>query len=150
MDTSYLTSYYLGNIIIDDIIKFKYYDIMTEVIWDMKYQSGQVVQGIVTGIKPYGAFVKIDDNTDGLIHISEISDNYVNDVSLFVRQGEKIVVKVIAADPVSGQLKLSLKAVQPPRKSHMRYRNLNAINRYIGFKTLKEKLPEWIMEEKGK
>ena len=70
----------------------------------MKYQSGQVVQGIVTGIKPYGAFVKIDDNTDGLIHISEISDNYVNDVSLFVRQGEKIVVKVIAADPVSGQL----------------------------------------------
>ena len=44
----------------------------------MKYQSGQVVQGIVTGIKPYGAFVKIDDNTDGLIHISEISDNYVN------------------------------------------------------------------------
>ena len=77
MDTSYLTSYYLGNIIIDDIIKFKYYDIMTEVIGDMKYQSGQVVQGIVTGIKPYGAFVKIDDNTDGLIHISEISDNYV-------------------------------------------------------------------------
>ena len=66
----------------------KYYDIMTEVIGDMKYQSGQVVQGIVTGIKPYGAFVKIDDNTDGLIHISEISDNYVNDVSLFVRQGE--------------------------------------------------------------
>ena len=113
----------------------------------MTYQRGQVVQGIVTGIKPYGAFVKIDDTTDGLIHISEISDNFVNDVSLFVRQGEKIVVKVIDSDPVTGQLKLSLKAVQPPRKSHMRYRNLNSINRFIGFRSLKERLPEWIMEE---
>ncbi|MBQ1342265.1 MAG: S1 RNA-binding domain-containing protein, partial [Erysipelotrichaceae bacterium] len=43
----------------------------------MNYRIGQVVQGTVTGIKPYGAFVKVDDRYDGMIHISEISSDFV-------------------------------------------------------------------------
>ncbi len=113
----------------------------------MSYSVGQVVQGVITGIMPYGAFVKIDNYTDGLIHISEISDSFVNDVSLFLKQGEKVVVKIIDVNRESGQLKLSLKAVQPSRRNHLRYRNLNSINKRIGFKSLKDKLPEWIEKE---
>ena len=116
----------------------------------MVYSAGQVVQGTITGIMPYGAFVKIDNYTDGLIHISEISDSYVNNVSQFLKQGEKVIVKIIDVDKTNGQLKLSLKAVQPPRRSHLRYKNLNSINKYNGFRSLKEKLPEWIREESDK
>ena len=51
----------------------------------MPYQIGQTVEGKVTGIQPYGAFVMLDRHTSGLIHISEISDGYVRDISRFVK-----------------------------------------------------------------
>lgn len=116
----------------------------------MKYKIGQVVQGIITGIKPYGAFVKIDDDTDGLIHISEISNSYVNSVQSYVKQGEKIVVKIIDIDRKSNQLRLSLKAIQPPRNKRVSYRiEKQAVNQ-LGFNVLREKLPEWIKQEESK
>ena len=43
----------------------------------MHYKIGEIVEGIITGIQPYGAFVSLDDETCGLIHISEISDGFV-------------------------------------------------------------------------
>ena len=46
----------------------------------MRYSIGDVVEGVVTGIKPYGAFVSLDSSHNGLIHISEISERYVRDV----------------------------------------------------------------------
>ena len=105
-----------------------------------KYKDGQVLEKGVTGYTVYSYKCKYDKTTDKLISREyEATSNYV--------KKDQIVVKVIDVDPVTGQLKLSLKAVQPPRKSHMRYRNLNSINRFIGFRTLKEKLPEWIREE---
>ena len=48
----------------------------------MHYLVGQVIEGVVTGIQPYGAFVYLDSETKGLIHISEISQGYVKDLSL--------------------------------------------------------------------
>ena len=59
----------------------------------MVYHVGQIVEGQITGIKPYGAFVSIDANTSGLIHISELSDGFVRDVELFVKLGEKVKLK---------------------------------------------------------
>ena len=53
----------------------------------MSYQIGQIVEGKVTGIQSYGAFVSLDPKTSGLIHISEISDGFVRDVGLFVHVG---------------------------------------------------------------
>ena len=41
------------------------------------YKIGQIIEGVITGVKPYGAFVKVDEQTTGLIHISEISDDFV-------------------------------------------------------------------------
>ena len=85
----------------------------------MKYRTGMIVEGRVTGIQPYGAFVSLDHNASGLIHISEISDGYVKDISSFVQPGDNIKVKIIDFDPRSRQAKLSLKALH---KTHARNR----------------------------
>ena len=50
----------------------------------MQYRIGQIVEGTITGIQPYGAFVSLDEETSGLIHISEISEGFVKDVNHFV------------------------------------------------------------------
>ncbi len=109
------------------------------------YKVGEVVQGTITGIKPYGAFVRVDESTSGLIHISEISDFYISDVGKFFNKGEKVVVKIIDIDEY-GQLRLSLKAIQTNRKSAIpTKRDIQAINN-VGFASLQEKLPIWINE----
>ena len=112
------------------------------------YTVGQVIQGTVTGIKPYGAFVRIDDEYTGLIHISEINDGFVNNVNSFVKQGEKVVVKIIDIDRYNHRLRLSLKAINATRR---RNRHMPAMKRNqpgeLGFKPLQEKLEEWIKQE---
>ena len=50
-----------------------------------KYYPGNIVEGKVVGIKPYGVFIELEDNTIGLLHISEISDNYVEDINKVVK-----------------------------------------------------------------
>ena len=53
------------------------------------FEVGSIVKGEVTGIEPYGIFVKVG-NTDGLIHISEIAHNYISNITKYVSIGEKI------------------------------------------------------------
>ena len=53
-----------------------------------KYEVGNIVTGNVTGIEKYGIFVSLDEYYSGLIHISEISDNFVRDINKFVNIGE--------------------------------------------------------------
>ena len=60
------------------------------------YKIGDVVRCIVTGFKEYGIFVKIKDNYNGLIHISEISNSFVHNVSDYAEIGEEIYAKIIA------------------------------------------------------
>jgi polyribonucleotide nucleotidyltransferase len=62
---------------------------------------------------PYGAFVGIAPNTDGLLHVSEISWTRVDNVEDVLKEGQEIEVKLIAIDPKSGKLKLSRKALLP-------------------------------------
>ena len=64
----------------------------------MHYQVGQIVEGVITGIQPYGAFVALDNKTTGLIHISEISDGFVKDVARYVKVNDRIKVKIIDFD----------------------------------------------------
>jgi len=109
------------------------------------YSVGQVAEGVITGIKPYGAFVRMGDGATGLIHISEISRGYVSDVRRFVRLGEKIVVKVIDIDPHNGQLRLSLKAIHPRRRPALGGRRPPQPGP-IGFSTLAAALPGWITQ----
>ena len=51
----------------------------------MEYNAGDIIKGKVTGIKPYGAFITLEDNYTGLLHISEISDDFVNHIEDFIK-----------------------------------------------------------------
>src|SRR3989339_892835 len=74
---------------------------------------GKVYQGTVTGIKDFGAFVEIMPGTEGLVHISELSDGFVGQVTDVVKMGDPLEVKVISIDDM-GKVKLSRKALLVP------------------------------------
>lgn len=113
----------------------------------MKYRIGQIVEGTVTGIQSYGAFVSIDAENAGLVHISELSDGYVRDVTLFVNVGDKIKVKVLDIEEKTHQLRLSLKALNPQslRKERKQVGSASRIpTQKIGFDSLAKELQGWI------
>ena len=76
-------------------------------------EEGKTYKGKVKSIMPYGAFVGIANNVDGLLHISEINWDRVEKVEDVLKEGEEIEVKLIAIDERSGKLKLSRKALLP-------------------------------------
>ncbi len=99
-------------------------------------KKGDIVKGRVTAIKPYGAFVKIDESTDGLVHISEVSDNYVKDVEDYLSVGKSYKFEVLDKK-TEGKVSLSYKRL------HTRKKRLT-IHLKSGFKPLRDKLEEWI------
>jgi len=76
-------------------------------------EIGAIYKGKVKSIMPYGAFVGISSNTDGLVHISELAWERVENVEDVLKEGETIEVKLIAIDERSGKLKLSRKVLLP-------------------------------------
>lgn len=80
----------------------------------MEFGVGSVVEGKVTGITKFGAFVSLPENKSGLVHISEIAYSYVNDVKDHLTEGQQVKVKVIGIDE-NGRINLSIKkAMDPP------------------------------------
>jgi len=78
-----------------------------------RYKVGDVSKGLVTKISNFGVFVRLDDDINGLIHISEISHQKVEDPTKFVKIGEEVEIKVIAVEVEEHRIGLSLKAMQP-------------------------------------
>lgn len=76
-------------------------------------EVGEIYKGKVKSIMPYGAFVGISDNTDGLVHISELKWERVEKVEDVLKEGDEIEVKLIAIDEKNGKLKLSRKVLLP-------------------------------------
>ena len=103
------------------------------------FKVGDIVTGIVTGIEDYGIFLSFDDNQSGLIHISEISDSFVKNVSDYANVNDSITAKVLSIED-GGHYKLSLKELQNSEKNGIH----SIIETKSGFSSLKEKLPEWI------
>lgn len=85
----------------------------------MSVSIGDVVKGKVTGIQSFGAFVAIEgENTQGLVHISEVSTSYVKDVNDILKVGQEVEVKVINVDTEKNKISLSIKALLPaPEKT---------------------------------
>lgn len=79
----------------------------------MSIEVGSVVEGVVTGITNFGAFVELPGGKVGLIHISEVADVYVRDVKDFLKEQDKVKVKVLSVDE-RGKIGLSIKQLQPP------------------------------------
>ncbi|MDR3676485.1 MAG: Tex family protein [Acidobacteriota bacterium] len=77
-------------------------------------QPGMVLEGVVTNVTKFGAFVDVGVHQDGLVHISELSNRYIKDASDVVKVGQIVKVKVISADPKTKRIALSMKAAQEP------------------------------------
>ncbi|EGO64546.1 S1 RNA-binding domain-containing protein [Acetonema longum] len=80
----------------------------------MSIEIGSVVEGVVTGITNFGAFVELPGGKVGLVHISEVADVYVRDVKDFLKEQDKVKVKVLSIDD-RGKIGLSIKQLQAPR-----------------------------------
>ncbi|MBM4760700.1 S1 domain-containing post-transcriptional regulator GSP13 [Bacillus sp. B15-48] len=121
-----------------------------------KIEVGSIVTGKVTGVQPYGAFVALDEETQGLVHISEITHGYVKDINEHLKVGDEIKVKVLSIDEEAGKIGLSIRATmeepeQPTRVKKPRKRAAAIITQdedSQGFNTLKDKLQEWITQSK--
>lgn len=74
-------------------------------------EVGQVYEGVVDGVVDFGAFVEIAPGVSGLVHISEITDKFIENVDEYVKVGDKVKVKLLEIDSKSGKMKLSMKGV---------------------------------------
>ena len=80
----------------------------------MEFGVGSILEGKVSGITKFGAFVTLPEGKSGLVHISEIAYSYVNDVHDHLSEGQQVKVKVIGIDD-AGRINLSIKkAAEPP------------------------------------
>ncbi len=96
----------------------------------MSIEVGSKLQGKVTGITNFGAFVELSEGTTGLVHISEVADNYVKDINEHLKVGDEVTVKVINVEK-DGKIGLSIRKAkdQPQRPQRpQRPRNNNKGN----------------------
>jgi len=81
---------------------------------ETRYYVGQLVEGTVTRLASFGAFALVNDELEGLIHISELSNGRVNHPQEVVKEGEKHVMRIIRIDPKRRRMGLSLRRVADP------------------------------------
>lgn len=113
----------------------------------MEYKIGQRLKGKVTGIQPYGVFVSLDKETQGLVHISEIKHGYIKHIEDAVKVDDEVDVVVMDIDEYSGKISLSMRCLQQP--THHPFSNRRKNPRYgkrtgKEFQSIKKKMPFWI------
>lgn len=116
-----------------------------------KYEAGEELSGTVTGIQPYGAFVALDESTQGLVHISEITYGFVKDINEHLSVGQQVTVKVLEVDEKDKKISLSIRSLQdPPTPTKKFSRPRKSLQERVdeqdekGFNSLKDKLRDWI------
>jgi S1 RNA binding domain protein len=109
----------------------------------MSIEVGSKLQGKVTGITKFGAFVGLPDGSTGLVHISEVADNYVKDINDHLKVGDQVEVKVLNVEK-DGKIGLSIKKAkdrpeserkqysqsQRPRQNRSNDRNNNKVETF--------------------
>ena len=78
----------------------------------MALEVGMIVEGKVTGITKFGAFVDLEDGKTGMVHISEVAATYVNDIKDHLKEGQTVKVKVLSIGE-DGKISLSIKKALP-------------------------------------
>ena len=107
------------------------------------YKEGDIIKAQVSGITKYGIFVHVDSDYNGLIHISEVSNDFVSDINDFVKMGDVIYCQVLEVDEIKLHLKLSIKNIN--YKTEVGPNEIEESR--LGFLPLKNKLDEWISEK---
>ncbi len=91
--------------------------------WDLvadKYAEGDVVHGKVVRIVPFGAFVEVENGIDGLVHVSQISHEFLENPTTALTIGEEIDAKILRLDSAEKKMTLSIKALLPRPENHER------------------------------
>ncbi len=114
------------------------------------YQDGDITKGIVTSIKKYGAFLSFEGGYIGLLHISEISSNFVNNIHTFFKIGDIVTVLVKSIDKDTKFLKVSIKDLPDDLNEYRKILPSKKVTSYIkdiDFSKLEKSLPKMIEDE---
>ncbi|MCT2535861.1 S1 domain-containing post-transcriptional regulator GSP13 [Aquibacillus koreensis] len=119
-----------------------------------KFTVGQIIEGKVTGVQPYGVFVALNDEIQGLVHISEVTHGYVKDINEFLSVGDEVKAKILSIDEENKKYSLSIRATQDapqqtenkPKQQPKKQAVAQQGNPEPGFNTLKDKLTDWIKQ----
>ena len=79
-----------------------------------KYKIGEMVEGTVLKVNPFGLFVELDSEIHGLAHVSELSDKPVTDVTTIAKPGDRMSFKIVSIEPKEHRLGLSLRTSSEP------------------------------------
>lgn len=79
-----------------------------------KLREGQLVQGVITHLTKFGAFARLDEDLEGLIHVSEISEQHISHPKEVVKEGETVTLRIIKIDPERRRIGLSMRKVDSP------------------------------------
>ena len=85
----------------------------------MAYSVGETVKGTVSGVTDYGAFVRLEDGSVGMIHISKLSIGFVSDIRSFIKKGDNVEATVISTE--NNKLALSLIGDTTKKREHDEY-----------------------------
>ena len=88
-----------------------------------QFKAGDVVEGTVDSIKDYGAFIKLADGVDGLLHVSQISTQRIKHPGVVLKEGETVKVKILSVD--NGKISLSMKALAEQQADHDEHETYN-------------------------
>lgn len=109
---------------------------------------GDKLEGKITGIQAYGAFVELADGTTGLIHISEVKTGYVENIRESLKVGQEVLVQIVDLDEYTGKASLSLRTLEEEKQKLPRRHRFTSDRYKYGFTPLRENLPKWIEEAK--
>jgi len=104
-----------------------------------KFEPGEIVKGKVSGIEPYGIFVNCAKGYSGMIHISEVSDQFVKNINDYAKMNETIPCKILEINHDTKKIKLSIKNLEYHLKRN------KAIDK--NFLSLRKMLSKWIEEK---
>lgn len=79
-----------------------------------KLEVGNIIEGKVIRIKPFGAIISLGNQTQGLVHISQIANSFVQDINEHLAVGDIVKVKVISIDEAANKISLSIRDTLPP------------------------------------
>ncbi len=117
---------------------------------DDKYTAGEVVEGRVMRIAPFGAFVELEPGVEGLVHISELADYHVGEPSEVVSEGEDVDVKVLRVQPDERRISLSLKEARRNQEQTRHERRAGGLTLGDVFGDLLTETRERLSDEKKK
>ena len=114
------------------------------------YKINDIIEGTITSIKPFGAIMIFEDGQKGLLHISQVANTFIRNISRYLKIGKTYQVKIIGIEE-DGFLKLSMSQISQEEKDEYHRGGVKKEKidpQYIDFAALKEKLPEWIKASK--